>query len=114
MARKPVLESAVMGILWETREGLTPREVHTRLKPRHDVAYTTVTTVVTRLWKKGLLERRESGKSFVYTPSETQEQNTARRMEELLDLAADRGAVLNRFVGQLSDDDIRFLKDEIS
>lgn len=49
-----VLEAAVMeALLWAADDGLTPCEVHGRVAD--GLGYTTVMTVVTRLWDKGLL-----------------------------------------------------------
>src|SRR2546422_4898490 len=38
------------------------------------VAYTTVMTTMDRLFKKGLLSRRKSGRAFVYTATATREE----------------------------------------
>ncbi len=101
-----------MRILWEEKQGLTPRQVHTRLRPVHDVAYTTVTTVITRLWNKGLLSRVSEGSSFCYSTSETQQQYAARRMQEILDSVFDRSLTLTRFMGDLTEADMRLLRGE--
>jgi predicted transcriptional regulator len=58
------LELAVMESVWQ-REEATVREVHEDLTDR-DLAYTTVMTVMTRLARKGLLEKQRNGAAFVY------------------------------------------------
>lgn len=55
------LESAILTVPWDAREPLTVRDVRDRLDYRvedgDDPAYTTVMTVTTILWPKGLLSR---------------------------------------------------------
>lgn len=103
MARKPVLESAVMDILWNEGSWLTTVEVRRLLN--RDVAPTTVGTVLTRLYEKGRLKRRERGKSFEYQASRTREEHVASHMEQVLDTSHDRGLALLEFVGRLPPDD---------
>ena len=103
MARKPVLESAVMDILWDEGGWLTTVEVRRLLN--RDVAPTTVGTVLTRLYEKGRLHRRERGKSFEYQASRTREEHVASHMEQVLDTSHDRGLALLEFVGRLPPDD---------
>jgi predicted transcriptional regulator len=58
------LELAVMESVWQ-RGQATVREVHEDLTDR-GLAYTTVMTVMTRLARKGLLEKQRDGAAFVY------------------------------------------------
>lgn len=111
MSKEPFLESAVMEILWEAGGPLTPAEVRTQLLLSRKVVYTTVLTVVSRLWKKGLLERKPQGRSYVYAPAENKEQSVARRMEELLQATDQRGLTLARFLTRLSSDDRKALEE---
>ncbi|MGK2929493.1 MAG: BlaI/MecI/CopY family transcriptional regulator [Acidimicrobiales bacterium] len=103
------LEAAVMESLWSSDDGLTPREVHDRVAD--DLGYTTVMTVVTRLWEKGLLAREPEGRSFRYRPTSTAAEHHGERMQAALAKAADRPAVLASFVSQLDDDDRTLLLD---
>ncbi len=102
-----------MRLLWRSPGGLLPREIRARLRPDHAVAHTTVVTVVTRLWKKGLLSREAEGTTFRYRPTESQEQHGARRMQEILDAASDRALTLSRFVGSLSKEDLDALRRDL-
>lgn len=103
MARRPVLENAVMDILWDEGGWLTTVEVRRILN--RDVAPTTVGTVLTRLYRKGRLDRRERGKSFEYRASGTREEYVASRMEEVLDTSHDRRLALLEFIDRLPADD---------
>ena len=60
------LESEVMGRVWARGE-LSVRELHTEFAPR--LAYTTLMTTLDRLYKKNLLNRRKSGRAFIYSPA---------------------------------------------
>ena len=60
------LEREIMDLLWGAPEPVRVRDVHRRLGDR--LAYTTVMTTLDRLYKKGLLTRRQVGRAFVYRP----------------------------------------------
>jgi predicted transcriptional regulator len=92
------LESAVMDVVWDHGGFLTPGEVRRVLAPRRRLAYTTVMTILVRLWQKGRLERQRDGRAFAYRAVETREEHTAARMRELLAGAGDRPKALNYFV----------------
>lgn len=66
-----VLERDVMGVLWAGGE-MAVRDVQSRLA--RDVAYTTVMTTLDRLFKKGLLARRQGGRAYLYSAALTRSQ----------------------------------------
>lgn len=110
------LESAVLAVLWDAGEPLSPAEVRERLAARADagadeLAYTTVVTILTRLVEKGALERERDGRAYRYAPVADAAGLAARRLTALLDSAADRNAVLSRFVEDLADRDEQLLRD---
>ena len=47
------LERRVLEVMWARGEAMTPRDVHTVLVQERELAYTTVMTILVRLWKKG-------------------------------------------------------------
>ncbi len=96
------LEGAVMDALWDRSGWHTPGEVHDLLPGRDQLAYSTVLTVLIRLWKKGRLERQKVGKAHAYRPIESREEHVASRIGELLD-TVDRTSVLTRFVDSLDE-----------
>jgi predicted transcriptional regulator len=96
------LEATVMEVLWARGGWLTPGEVHDVLAAQHTVAYTTVMTILVRLWRKGRVDRQRDGKAFAYRPVQTREEHAAARMGEQLASAADRPAALSYFVESLS------------
>jgi len=93
------LEARVMDVLWSEDEALTPREVHRRIATaRRPLAYTTVMTILVRLWEKGMLEREARGRAYAYHPVTGREEWAAQRMHDLLEQSADPGAALTHFV----------------
>lgn len=92
------LETAVMDVLWGLGGWRTPREVHSVLSARRPLAYTTIMTILVRLWQKGRLERQRDGRAFAYRPLQTREEHAASRMGLVLVGVADRPTALNHFV----------------
>lgn len=102
------LEHEVLSELWALGEPATPAVV---LGARgSDLAYTTVMTILTRLWEKGLVTRKRSGRAYAYTPAVTEAELTARRMRATLATASDQKAALGKFVGSLSAREARTLR----
>ena len=66
-----VLERDVLGVLWAEGD-LAVRDVQRRLS--RDAAYTTVMTTLDRLYKKGVLRRRQVGRAFLYSAALTRAQ----------------------------------------
>ena len=62
------LEARVLTILWNRGEGSVRDVRQVLVEGGSELAYTTVMTVLVRLFEKGLLERVEHGKQFVYRP----------------------------------------------
>lgn len=109
--RRPdgALEGDVLRILWANADGaMTPGEVRTALGG--SLAYTTVMTVLSRLWTKGVLEREAQGRGFAYRPMLSESDLISRRMAEALAVATDPASALARFVGALSKKDMRHLR----
>lgn len=103
MARRPILENAVMDLLWDRGAWLIPMEVRAGLE--RVVAPTTVATVLTRLHNKGRVDRRRRGKAFEYRARQDREQYVATVMEEALDRSHDRPVALLAFIDRLPADD---------
>jgi predicted transcriptional regulator len=75
------LEARVMQVLWTLGESSVQDVCGKIESPR---AYTTVMTTLERLFKKHLLERRKSGRAFLYSPVLTREEWERRRAEGLV------------------------------
>ncbi|WP_433615919.1 BlaI/MecI/CopY family transcriptional regulator [Dactylosporangium sp. CA-139114] len=107
------LEAEVLGALWAAGRPCTPGEVHAALGAQS--GYTTVQTILARLFDKNLVRRRTEGRAHAYWPVKDGAELTADRMRALLSERADRRQVLQRFVRGLDDDEaaaLRALLDE--
>ena len=93
------LQAEVMGIFWE-RESATVREVVDELNKRRrkrrkdEFAYTTVLTLISRLYARELLEREPEGRGFRYEAAKTRQELLAELSDQLIDrLLGDFGEV---------------------
>ncbi|WP_199432968.1 BlaI/MecI/CopY family transcriptional regulator [Qaidamihabitans albus] len=104
------LEAVVMDRVWDSPETITVREVFEALKTTRDIAYTTVMSTMDNLHRKGWLARERKGKAFLYWPTLTREEYSARLMRDALDTGGDPGVVLTRFLEQMTDDESHRLR----
>lgn len=102
------LESEVLAALWAAGEPVGAGVVRDQLAG--DPAYTTVLTILSRLYDKGLVTRERAGRGHAYSPVRDEAGHTAAGMRDLLDGGGDRAAVLARFVSELSDEDEQLLE----
>lgn len=84
MTRKSIgdlgeLQKAVMEVIWELGEA-TVTQVRERLNVERSLAYTTVLSVMQKLDKTGWLRHRSEGRTYVYQPTQTREQEGARSL----------------------------------
>jgi len=66
------LEKQIMDLVWECNE-CSARDVLTKLKKNRKLAYTTVATILQRLFEKGLLKRTEDKSGYIYSPKLSKE-----------------------------------------
>lgn len=99
--RLGALEHQVMDVLWDCPDQLCARRVLERLAT-HDLAYTTVATVLTNLTRKGMLERLSGARSWNYRPTMTRSAYVAGCMVQTLRGAEDRASALAELVGLLA------------
>jgi len=102
------LEGDVLAALWAHGGPATLGDLLTGLGG--DLAGNTVQTILTRLWRKGVVTRRRSGHGYLYAPSTAPAQLLADRMRAELESRTDRHAVLRRFVTGLSATDADALR----
>lgn len=97
------LQAEVMEVFW-SRSDATVREVVNELNTRRDLAYTTVLTLVSRLWSRGLLAREPEGRGFRYRPAKTRDEFLGELSDELIDrLIADFGDLAVARLGERLD-----------
>lgn len=94
------LQAEVMESFWQ-RGDATVREVVADVNRTRALAYTTVLTVVSRLWSRGLLAREQAGRGFRYRPALTRDELLRNLSDELIDrLFDDFGAVAVTRLGE--------------
>lgn len=108
------LEREVMAVVWNHDE-ISVRDACAQLGS--SVAYTTVMTTMDRLFKKGLLARRKSGRAFLYRATATREELDGAVAAEIVQGLLQRDGsgplpVLSSLVDAVSDRD-RALLDEL-
>ena len=96
------LESRVMDVLWDNEGSLTPAEVNAQLAADRELAYTTVMTILVRLFDKGVVTREHRGRAWAYRPVLGREEHAAERMNAVLRAGGDQSIALARFVDNMS------------
>ncbi|WP_298252836.1 BlaI/MecI/CopY family transcriptional regulator [uncultured Arthrobacter sp.] len=116
MATLGDLERTVMDLLWATTDSTTANELRDAIaevpapETGRELAVTTVLTVLSRLEKKGLVERERNIRPHRYRAVTSREDHTAELMHEVLVTAPDRDAVLARFIGSVSEAEAQTLR----
>jgi BlaI family transcriptional regulator, penicillinase repressor len=67
MPKLPTVQLAIMQALWR-RGQATVAEVRQELEPGRPLAYTTIATMLTKMERKGLVDHRRDGRTFIYRP----------------------------------------------
>ena len=62
------LQLEIMNVLWERGEA-SVGDVRNGLRPERELAHTTVSTLLSRLEKKGLVRHRADGRQYLYAPA---------------------------------------------
>lgn len=78
------LELDCMNTLWPVGEG-TVRDIRDRLAERRPRAYTTIMTIMDRLARKGIVERRKVGRAYVYRPNLSAEDARSQALAQVID-----------------------------
>lgn len=103
------LEAKIMQVLWQhPGKFMQVKDVLPLLED--DLAYTTVMTVMVRLYEKGLLHHRRQGRAWAYRAPLTREAYVASTMAETLRSAEDRTAALLHFVADLDPNEAAALR----
>ena len=69
------LEQQIMDIVWENKS-CSARDVLTKIEKDKKLAYTTVATILQRLYDKKLLNRKENVAGHIYSPKVSKERYT--------------------------------------
>jgi predicted transcriptional regulator len=108
------LERSIMEILWQADTPLSAYDLQDQLPDTTDSgrprAATTVLTVLSRLERKGFVQRERASRPHRYRAAASREEHMANLMHEVLGASDDRTAVLERFVGGVSAEEARILR----
>jgi BlaI family transcriptional regulator, penicillinase repressor len=78
------LELDCMNTLWPLGEA-TVRDIRDRLAERRPRAYTTIMTIMDRLARKGVVERRKSGRAYIYRAHLTADEARSQALTQVID-----------------------------
>jgi len=78
------LELDCMNTLWPMGEG-TVREIRDRLAERRPRAYTTIMTIMDRLARKGVVERRKVGRAYTYRANVSADEARAQALGQVVE-----------------------------
>ena len=78
------LELDCMNMLWPMGEG-TVREIRDALASRRPRAYTTIMTIMDRLARKGVVERRKTGRAYTYRPNLSAENARSQALSQVIE-----------------------------
>ncbi|GAA4854391.1 BlaI/MecI/CopY family transcriptional regulator [Kitasatospora terrestris] len=107
------LENDIMTRVWQWNRPVTVREVLQDLVSEREIAYTTVMTVLDKLYRKGWLRREQSGRAYVYEPVSSREAYTAALMNEAWATSDNPAAALVHFFGLMSPEQREALRDAL-
>jgi len=97
------LEQKVMDVLWESETPMKPLDVKKTLKNKY--AYTTIMTVLSRLYEKGYLKRNKNGKAYYYLPCIAKDKFAKNKLKKLFSniLFNYKDLAISQFVDAIED-----------
>jgi BlaI family transcriptional regulator, penicillinase repressor len=103
------LERRVMDQIWDRGEDATVRDL-TETPGIRGLAYTTVMTVLDRLWQKGFVARRRVGRAYSYRARMTRERYLSTLVGQVFAASDDRRSVLLGFARKIDGEDLAELR----
>lgn len=85
-------ELEILKVLWELGSA-SVRQVYERMCPNGELAFNTVQTLLRIMDDKGLVKHRARGRTFIYTPQHSRDQETSRFLDRVFDGALDQFVV---------------------
>jgi predicted transcriptional regulator len=82
-------ELDILKVFWEIGEA-SVRDVHSRMSPNGEFAFTTIQTLIRIMAEKGLLSQRRDNRTLYYTPCYTAEQASSRFLHKLFNGSVDQ------------------------
>ncbi|MYV97911.1 BlaI/MecI/CopY family transcriptional regulator [Streptomyces sp. SID3343] len=113
MRRLGELEAQVMLRVWQLNAPSSVRAVQEALLPDREPAYTTVMTVLDKLFRKGLLRRRLDGRAYLYEAVLSRDAYTAELMSADWAAGDSRPGALVYFVEGMTPEQTDALRDAL-
>ncbi|MGC0421308.1 BlaI/MecI/CopY family transcriptional regulator [Embleya sp. AB8] len=113
MKRLGELEAQVMLRVWQRNSPSSVRDVQAALRPDREPAYTTVMTVLDKLFRKGLLRRRMVGRAYLYEAVRSRDAYTAELMRADWAAGDSRAGALVHFVEGMTPEQLDALRDAL-
>ena len=98
-----------MDVIWDNSDELTVRDVLDS-PAGSGLAYTTVMTILDRLWGKGLLSRRRSGRAYAYRSKVSKDNYLGGLVSTVLAGSTDRRTALLGFIRSVDPSDLPELR----
>src|SRR3984957_11700906 len=97
------LELDCMNTLWPMGEA-SVRQIRDQLAGRLPRAYTTIMTIMDRLARKGVVERRKTGRAYVYRPNLSAEEARTQALGQVVEgfFGGSREALLKELGAQIA------------
>lgn len=99
--------------VWRWNRPVTVREVLEDLLTEREIAYTTVMTVLDKLYRKGWLRRDRADRAYRYEPVSSREAYTAALMNDAWATSDNPAAALVHFFGLMSPEQRSALRDAL-
>lgn len=81
-------EIEILKVLWELGEG-SVRDVHQNMSPDEGIHFNTIQTQLRTMDRKGLVSHRRKGRTLIYRPVYTREQESSRFLHKVFDGSLD-------------------------
>ena len=102
------LELDIMKAVWQ-KPPITVKDVQAAIRPQRKLAYTTVMTIMHRLYQKGFLTRKRKSRAHLYEPAVSYIQVRDAELLRLIDnfFAGSRDGLINFLGGEPSNGESR-------
>ena len=114
MATLGELERSIMERLWSNDEPVSAAELRDELAHKtsagNELALTTMLTVLSRLERKGFVDRDRKVRPHVYFAVTSRADHTAELLQQALGAEPDRATALAHFVGQVTPQEAETLR----
>lgn len=108
------LQMAIMRVLWELQEASVSEVHNTLIQQNRELAPTTVSTMLSRLEKRGLISHRTESRQYIYSPLISETEVRRSMVRDLVGrlFQGDAAAMVSHLVQEsdIADDDLENIK----